>query len=240
MKKLLDEQYKKYNTPSKNSLPILSMKNFDIYDNGTIRVKSIKPAEPLKVPEGKVPAAELPKTDTKWFVLRKSKRFGPFTKRQLIELYKSKKISKNEKLLGNESNESTMMKILFAPKPKNKVEDPTSMKVLKFSVAMALSDGHLDQTELASLNHYCEENNLSKNLLNETIQFLNKEGPPPVTMIEESFTKDDFMIFVEMAKSDGDISSSELRLLQKLLRDMRKKYPEMKEIKLKDYLKQAL
>ncbi|MCO4793613.1 MAG: hypothetical protein KC493_07870, partial [Bacteriovoracaceae bacterium] len=222
-------------------MPILSLKNFDILETGTIRIKNVPESNCAKAvapekPKGKVDSTSLPKIDTKWFVARKSKKYGPYSKKQLIGLYKTKKISKNEILIGNESAEETLMKILFAPKPKEKVDDSSAMKVLKFSIAMALSDGNLDNEELAQLNQYCEENDLSKNLLNESIQFLNKEGPPPVGLIDDSFTKDDFLTFVEMAKADGEISSSELRLLQKVLRDLRKKYPEMKQVKLKEYL----
>ena len=240
--KEVDEQLVQFNRPSKSKIPVLSLKDFDKHETGTIRIKDnstspkpIEPVEPVK-PEGNIEESLLLKVDDKWFVFKKSKKYGPYSKKQLVKLYKSKKISKDEILIGNKCNEETSMKILFAPRKKVRVDNTTAMKVLKFSVAMALSDGNLDKEELVHLNQYCEDYGLSKKIIDESIQFLNKEAPPPVGLIDASFTKDDFLTFIEMAKADGEISSSEIILLQKVLRDLRKRYPEMKKIKLKEYL----
>jgi tellurite resistance protein len=246
----IEEQYKKFSTPSKKTVPILSLKNFDIYENGTIRITnhdqpSSKSAPTAKVTEtkqtekkkfeGKVDLSKVAKKDTKWFVIRK-KKFGPYSKKQLVELYRAKKISKNEKLEGNNTQEMTLMKILFAPKDKVKKPDTAAMRVLKLNILMAISDGDLDESELKQLYEYCEEHSLSKNILNETLQFLNQDGPPPVDLIDETLTKDDFLKCVEMAKADGEVSSSEITLLRKMLRKLRKSHPELADQKLKDFL----
>lgn len=243
----IEEQYKKFSTPSKKAVPVMSMKNFDIYDNGTIKITysedsyqindTIQKIGKVEKPkfEGKADLSKVIKSDTKWFVIRK-KKFGPYSKKQLIELYKSKKITKNEKLEGNNTGEQTLMKILFAPKEKKVAPDTSAMRVLKLNILMAISDGDLDETELKQLNDYCEEHSLSKNILSETLEFLNKVGPPPVDLIDESLSKDDFIQCVEMAKADGEVSSSEITLLRKMLRKLRKTHPELADRKLKDFL----
>jgi len=244
MSESIEEQYKKFSTPSKKTVPVLSMKNFDIYGNGTIKITGNTSSAPageanqkIEKPkiDGKADISKVTKADTKWFVIRK-KKFGPYSKKQLVELYKTKKISKNEKLEGNNTGEQTLMKILFAPKEKRVMPNTSAMKVLKLNIMMAISDGDLDDSELNQLNNYCEEHSLSKNILSETLEFLNKDGPPPVELIDESLTKDDFIQCVEMAKADGEVSSSEITLLRKMLRKLRKTYPELADQKLKDFL----
>lgn len=249
MSKNLNKQFKKKPAHSQKNEPILSLNNFDIYDNGTIKItnhpsqivkESISQKTNEKINnekkfEGIVDLSKVTKKDTKWFVIR-DKKFGPYSKKQLIQYYRAKKIGKEENLEGNNTKEMTKMNILFAPKDKIKVPDTSAMRVLKLNIQMAISDGDLDEEEIKQLYDYCEEHKISKSLLYETLQFLNKDGPPPIDLINGDLTQDDFLKCVEMAKADGKVSSSEITLLKKMLRKLRKNHPELVNQKLKDFL----
>ncbi|MBL6990381.1 MAG: hypothetical protein ISR65_11405 [Bacteriovoracaceae bacterium] len=232
---LLDHQLEQVNKKTTSVTPELSLLDFDNTTQQDLLTKNLskrtkKDITPSKESKPK-DVAPTPLADKKWHVVKDKKFYGPYTKAQLYKFYKAKKITSSAQLRSHPGKQHTTLKEVFAKKSNPKE------KILKFAVAMALADGKLDEDELSFLNSFCEENNISKKVLNEMISFLKGESPPPISLIDETFTYDDFLFFVDMAKADGHLASAEVRLLTMIFKQLKKDNPALASQKLADILK---
>lgn len=223
----LDDDMEYYNQEAKQPIPVADLKDSEFE---TYPPPSRSNLQDIPVKKQQEPVAK--PADFEWVILLNQKRYGPYTKAKLAKLIKAKKIPINVKLEGKQSGKIVEPKDLF----KIKAKDMSSKKMLEFLVYMALSDGHVDDEEMKLLDEFCNEHNLAKDLLDQLLISLKKAGPPPIEMIGKHYGEKEFKELVKLAKADGKLSGTELRMLKKVFSELQKKTPSLQGMGLNDYL----
>jgi len=234
-----EEQLIIFNTPSKSKIPELSIQDFSKYTDKLIPIgaKSVTGTAAENVPDKKTSQEKVEFKERKWFIVRENKSFGPYNKKTLAALYKAKKITTKDILLGEKQRKKTSLAGIFPPKKKVAGNPSPHAKVLKMAVSLALADGILDDDELLYLQDFCTENDLDEKILDETITFMKGDGPPPAALVDDKFTLDDFIVFIKLANADGNISGVELRLLKQIFNKLQPTEPTIQDKKLSEVIK---
>jgi tellurite resistance protein len=248
MSTLAEKQLKEYSKPSNKTVPIVSLKNFDqqpkiITSHTPTKAKSKKQPE-APVTQKKETSQKTAKqrkrsieNNFKFLIVRKEKKYGPYGRRDLVKLYKMKKISKRENLVAQEDpNFKVTFLDIFRKGAPGPEEMLASFRVLNFSVSLSLSDGNLDADEFNLLEDFCYQQHIPEGKLEELIQFHQGKAPPPIELKDSKFRPEDFRLFVDVANADGEVSMSELRMLKKVLRKLQETYPDLRGRSVKDYL----